>query len=84
MKNLLGKLADKIADLINVKTFITFGVTIVFCYLSLKGENIPEFFKTVFIMLLSFYFGTQFEKNAQSKRESEAEQEDSEESGEDT
>ena len=81
MKNLLEKLADKIADLINVKTFITFGVTVVFCYLSIKGENIPEFFKTVFIMLLSFYFGTQFEKNAQSKRIEESNDE-TEETGE--
>ena len=65
MKNLL----EKLANLINVKTVVTFAVTAVFCILALKGSISSDTFMTVAVMVISFYFGTQYEKNANPKKD---------------
>lgn len=54
---------EKLAKLINVKTIITFMLTIVFCYLSFVGIIAAEIFMTVYATVIAFYFGTQIEKN---------------------
>lgn len=54
---------EKLAKLINVKTIITFMLTIVFCYLSFIGIIAAEIFMTVYATVIAFYFGTQIEKN---------------------
>lgn len=58
---------EKLAKLINVKSIITILLTIVFSYLSISGDIQPEQFMTVFTVIISFYFGTQAEKNNNSK-----------------
>ena len=73
-----GKILDKLADLITVKTFITFGVMIVFVKLALSGTIDGDFVKTIIVMVVSFYFGTQFEKNANEKKKSEEENKEDE------
>lgn len=53
---------EKFAKLINVKTIITFMLTIVFCYLSFIGVIAAEVFLTIYATVIAFYFGTQVEK----------------------
>lgn len=52
---------EKIAKLIDVKSIVTLLLTIVFAYLSVIGE-VPQTFMTVYTVIISFFFGTQFEK----------------------
>ena len=59
----MKKITEKIADLINVKTIVTFAVTDVFVVLALKGVIPSETVMAVVVMVVGFYFGTQHEKN---------------------
>ena len=52
-------MGKKIAKLIDVKSIVTFILTGVFAYLSVTGVVNGEQFLSVFIMIISFYFGTQ-------------------------
>ena len=60
----------KLAKLIDVKSIVTFVLTGVFAYLSIKGTISGQDFLQVFLMVISFYFGTQSGKRA---KESEVE-----------
>nr|DAL06803.1 MAG TPA: hypothetical protein [Caudoviricetes sp.] len=55
---------DKLAKLINVKSIITLILCAVFAYLSAIGHITAEQFLTIFTVVISFYFGTQAQKNA--------------------
>ena len=50
------------AKLIDVKSIVTLIMTAVFAVLSLKGQISAEQFQTVFTVVISFYFGTQYQK----------------------
>ena len=54
---------DKLAKLINVKSIITLILCAVFAYLSAIGHITAEQFLTIFTVVISFYFGTQTQKN---------------------
>lgn len=54
---------EKIAKLINVKSIVTLILCAVFAYLSIAKIIGAEQFLTIFTMIISFYFGTQTEKN---------------------
>lgn len=58
MKNLILK----ISKLIDVKSIVTLCLTAVFCVLAVKGKVSAEQFLTVFTVVISFYFGTQYGK----------------------
>ena len=53
---------EKFAKLINVKSLVTLILTAVFSYLAVKGEISGQEFITIFVVIISFYFGTQVEK----------------------
>lgn len=53
---------DKFANLINVKNIMSLSLTVVFCILALKGNIIPEDFKEIYLMVVSFFFGYQLNK----------------------
>ena len=53
---------QKLADLLRVKTLVTFAVVAVFSILALKGIIQPDNVMIVVSMVVSFYFGTQHEK----------------------
>ena len=53
---------EKVAELMKVKTFVTFAVVAVFAVLALKGQIRPDNVMVVVSMVVSFYFGTQHEK----------------------
>lgn len=48
---------DKFLKLISVKTIITLVATGLFVYTTVKGITDGEFFKTIYTMIISFYFG---------------------------
>lgn len=50
------------AKLIDVKSLVTLTITAVFAVLSVRGDLTAEQFLTVFTVVISFYFGTQYQK----------------------
>lgn len=48
--------------LLTVKSLVTLALTAVFCALSVTGAITGEQFLTIFTVVISFYFGTQFER----------------------
>ena len=58
----MKELLKNLANMIKVKTFVTLGLTTVFCYLSAIQAIPPELFMTVYAVVISFYFGTQYAK----------------------
>lgn len=54
---------EKLAKLINVKSIVTILLTVVFSYLAIKGTISGTEFLTIFTVIISFYFGTQANKN---------------------
>ena len=53
---------EKLAKLVNVKSIITLIICGVFAYLSVIGQIMPDQFLTVFTVIISFYFGSQYGK----------------------
>ena len=49
------------SKLIDVKSIVTLSLTLLFCVLAFKG-NIPQEVQTIYLMIIAFYFGTQYEK----------------------
>jgi len=54
----------KIAKLINVKSIVTILLTAVFCVLAVRGTISADQFLTIFTVVISFYFGTQYQKHS--------------------
>lgn len=48
--------------LLTVKSIVTLALTAVFCALSVTGAISGEQFLTIFTVVISFYFGTQYER----------------------
>ena len=59
----MNKLMQNLANLVKVKTVVTFAVMAVFAVLALRGTIDPNNAMIVISMVVSFYFGTQHEKN---------------------
>ena len=60
---------QKFAKLIDVKSIVTILLTAVFCVLALRRTISAEQFITVFTVVISFYFGTQYQKNYKNNKE---------------
>lgn len=56
---------ERLSKLLSVKSIVTILLTIVFCYLSIIEVVAAELFLSIFTVVISFYFGTQVEKNKQ-------------------
>ena len=56
---------EKLIKLLDVKSVVTLTMTVVFAVLSLRGKITSEQFLTVFTVVISFYFGTQYSKNSE-------------------
>lgn len=54
---------DRLQKLLSVKSIVTIILTAVFAFLSVKGSVDSNEFLTIFTVVVSFYFGTQAEKN---------------------
>lgn len=53
---------QRICKLIDVKTIVTLSLTGVFVYLAVNGQIDRETFIHLYLIVISFYFGTQAEK----------------------
>ena len=53
---------EKLGKLLNVKSIITLIICCVFAYLSIIGQILPDQFLTIFTVIISFYFGSQYGK----------------------
>lgn len=58
MKNII----ENLANLIKVKTIVTFAVVLIFSILALRGDIPSDNVQNVTLMVIAFYFGTQHEK----------------------
>lgn len=58
----MNTILTNLANLIKVKTIVTFVVVYVFAYLALTGAISPDNVMVVVSTVIAFYFGTQFEK----------------------
>lgn len=59
MLELLEKILDR---LITVKSIVTIILTVVFAVLVTRGTEVPQIFTTIFMSVISFYFGIQSAK----------------------
>lgn len=59
----MNKILENLAKLINVKTIVTFIIVLVFSILALRGTITPENVQNITLMVIAFYFGTQYEKS---------------------
>ena len=62
MKALLAKLSK----LVDVKSILTLCLTAVFCVQVLRGGIDSSDFQNIFLMVITFYFGTQSQKKKES------------------
>ena len=58
----MKKVLENLANLIKVKTIVTLVVSAVFAVLALRGTISPDNVMIIISMVVSFYFGTQHEK----------------------
>lgn len=54
---------DKLNALLSIKSLVTLLTTVIFGVLALTGRLTAQEFLTIYTVVVSFYFGTQFEKN---------------------
>lgn len=62
MNDMNDKIIKRIAALMSVKSLVTMVLTGVFAYLAVSGVVDGQDFLTIFLMVISFYFGTQSQK----------------------
>lgn len=55
-------LKERLKSMLTIKSIVTLILTEVFAYLAIRGEIFTEFL-TVYTVIISFYFGTQTQKN---------------------
>lgn len=60
-----------VRNLLTVKSIITIMFGVVYCALAIIGKIDPDKFHTIFLMIASFYFGTQLEKQKNDNTETE-------------
>ncbi len=59
----MERVKQNLANLVKVKTLVTLGVMVVFGVLALKDAISPENVMLIVTSVISFYFGTQHEKD---------------------
>lgn len=62
MKEVLSKLLIQVTKLLGIKSLVTLALTYVFCRMAITGQVSASDLKTVFIMVVTFYFGTQYQR----------------------
>lgn len=58
----MSNLVKNLANLVKVKTIVTFVVVAVFAVLALRGDITADNVMVITAAVVSFYFGTQHEK----------------------
>lgn len=65
----MNTVVKNMANLIKVKTIVTFAVITVFAVLALRGDIGADNVMIVISTVIAFYFGTQHEKNAREEED---------------
>ena len=60
------KMIQRAVALLSVKSIVTITLTAVFAALALRGDITGQDFLTIFLMVVSFYFGTQSKKTQEA------------------
>lgn len=60
---------EQITKLLSVKSLITLILTVLFFCLAIQGALKASDVLTIYTVVISFYFGTQHEKNVQAEEE---------------
>lgn len=63
-ENTMKKLIENVAELIKVKTIVTFVLVAVFAVLALRGLITADNVMMIVTTVIAFYFGTQHEKGS--------------------
>ena len=58
---------EKFSKLLTVKSLVTLLLSGVFCFMAVSDKITGTEFLTIFTVIISFYFGTQTEKNNENK-----------------
>lgn len=58
----MDKILKRMGNLLSVKSLVTLAMTIIFGVLSLRGDISGKDFMTIFLTVVTFYFGTQSQK----------------------
>lgn len=58
----MDKILKRLSNLISVKSMVTLVLTAIFAIMALRGDVTGKDFLTIFLMVISFYFGTQSQK----------------------
>lgn len=58
----MEQLKKRAANLVSVKSIVTIVLTIIFGVLALRQDITGQDFLTIFLIVISFYFGTQSQK----------------------
>lgn len=61
----MNEVKTALLNLLKVKSIVTIILTLVFVY-QLVCKSVSEEFMSVYIMVISFYFGTQYQKGVNS------------------
>lgn len=62
-------LLQRICKLIDVKSIVTFALTALFCYLGACNKIDADKVYSTFLIVMSFYFGTQTKKDDNNRKE---------------
>ncbi len=66
-----GNIVERATALLSVKSIVTIALTAVFAVLALRRDVTAQDFLTVFLMVISFYFGTQSQKKQEGNNHAE-------------
>ena len=58
----MDNIKKRLGNLLSVKSLVTLSLTIVFAVLSLRGDITGKDFLTIFLTVITFYFGSQSQK----------------------
>lgn len=58
----MEQLRKRLANLVSVKSLVTLVLTAVFAYMATAEKISQDFMKTIYAVVISFYFGTQSQK----------------------
>ena len=58
----MDKILKRLSNLMSVKSLVTLILTAIFAVMALRGDVTGKDFLTIFLMVISFYFGTQSQK----------------------
>lgn len=57
----------QLSKLINVKSIVTLALTGLFIFLACNRSNVPQEVMTIYTVIISFYFGTQYAKKEKAE-----------------